>query len=187
MTSPYAPRAGSGPIARVLVATGTVLMLTATVIMIVEGMSRYFLDQSYFWAEESVRFLMIWAFGLTLGAAGFRQLHIRTELLVQSLPAAAQRLCWLIGCATGIGFALILIVSSIPQTLRYYTMGVVSESQMELPMWLLYLAMPVAGLGLLLYYLKSAVLAWRGQDPFLPPPEAQATEQADAIRHGAAV
>lgn len=187
MTSTSPASTGSGPIARVLVATGTVLMLTATAIMIVEGLSRYFLDQSYFWAEESVRFLMIWAFALTLGAAGFRQLHIRTELLVQSLPPAMQRLCWLIGCATGIGFALILIVSSIPQTLRYHTMGVVSESQMELPMWLLYLAMPVAGLGLLLYYLKSAVLAWRGQDPFVPPDAGASSEAARESRHGAAV
>jgi len=187
MNPPSSPSPGSGPIARVLVATGTVLMLTATGIMIVEGLSRYFLDQSYFWAEESVRFLMIWAFGLTLGAAGFRQLHIRTELLVQRLSPAVQRLCWLIGCATGIGFALILIVSSIPQTMRYYTMGVVSESQMELPMWLLYLAMPVAGLGLLLYYVKAIVIAWRGQDPFVPPAVGGVAEAEPATRHGAAV
>lgn len=163
-----------GPFSNFLVSAGAALSLNATAIMIMEGLSRYFLNVSYFWAEESVRFLMIWAFSLTLGIAGFRQLHIRTELLVQKLPASVQRVCWLIACATGIAFSVILVYSSIPQTVRYFTMGVVSESNMELPMWLLYLSMPVAGLGLLWYYLNAAAFAWRGSDPFFSAPTEEA-------------
>src|SRR3546814_15707505 len=113
--------------------------------MILEGFSRYVLNVSYFWAEESVRFLMVWAFFLTLGIAGFRQCHIRTELLVQRLPPAVQRAVWLLSCAAGMAFAFILAYSSIPQVQRFYSMGMVSESSLELPMWLLFLAMPVGG------------------------------------------
>jgi len=182
MNPKAAPFTGAGPVSTFLVSIGAILMLTATGIMIVEGLSRFFINQSYFWAEESVRFLMIWAFCLTLGVAGFRQLHIRTELLVQNLPKALQRACWLLTCATGMAFAVILIYSSIPQTIRYYTMGVVSESNMELPMWILYLAMPVAGLGLLFYYVMAAIHAWRGDDPFIASNPESADSAAPAER-----
>ncbi|MBV7481572.1 TRAP transporter small permease [Bordetella sp. BOR01] len=155
---------------RLVLAAGTILALAATAIMILEGFSRYALNVSYFWAEESVRFLMVWAFFLTLGVAGFRQCHIRTELLVQRLPRAVQRVVWLVSCAAGMLFAFILAYSSIPQVQRFYSMGMVSESSLELPMWILFLAMPVGGVALFLYYACAAWYAWRWGDPFAPEP-----------------
>ena len=159
-----------GRLSRLTLALATVLALGATLIMIVEGFSRYVLNVSYFWAEESVRFLMVWAFFLTLGIAGFRQYHIRTELLVQRLPLMAQRAVWLLSCIAGMGFALILAYSSIPQVIRFYSMGMVSESSLELPMWFLFLAMPVGGLALFFYYASAAWYAWRWGDPFAAEP-----------------
>ena len=164
-----APRFGGlGWASRLVLAVATIMALGATSIMVLEGFSRYVLNISYFWAEESVRFLMVWAFFLTLGVAGFRQYHIRTELLVQRLPAAAQRAAWLLSCAAGMLFAFILAYSSIPQVHRFYTMGMVSESSLELPMWLLFLAMPVGGVALFCYYACAAWHAWRWGDPFAP-------------------
>ncbi|MCD0504719.1 TRAP transporter small permease [Bordetella petrii] len=155
---------------RLVLGVATALALGATFIMILEGFSRYVLNVSYFWAEESVRFLMVWAFFLTLGVAGFRQCHIRTELLVQRLPRALQRATWLLACAAGMAFAFILAYSSIPQVERFRSMGMVSESSLELPMWLLFLAMPVGGVALFLYYACAAWYAWRWGDPFATEP-----------------
>ncbi|MVW69928.1 TRAP transporter small permease [Bordetella sp. 15P40C-2] len=164
-----APEFGKlGWISRLVLGLATIMALAATFIMILEGFSRYALDVSYFWAEESVRFLMVWAFFLTLGIAGFRNYHIRTELLVQRLPRPVQRVVWLVSCVAGMLFAFILAYSSIPQVHRFYTMGMVSESSLELPMWLLFLAMPVGGLALFAYYACAAWYAWRWGDPFAP-------------------
>lgn len=157
-----------GPISCVVLAIATILALGATGIMILEGISRYVLGVSYFWAEESVRFLMVWAFFLTLGIAGFRHYHIRTDLLVQRLPRPMQRAVWLLSCAAGMAFAFILAYSSIPQVHRFYTMGMLSESSLEMPMWLLFLAMPVGGVALFAYYACAAWYAWHGGDPFAP-------------------
>lgn len=177
LTSARRAAAGAAPpfgrlgwASRLVLAVATILALGATSIMILEGFSRYALNVSYFWAEESVRFLMVWAFFLTLGVAGFRHCHIRTELLVQRLPPAVQRAVWLLSCAAGMVFAFILAYSSIPQVLRFYTMGMVSESSLELPMWMLFLAMPVGGVALFLYYACAAWYAWRWGDPFAPEP-----------------
>lgn len=176
-TPPAAPVFGRlGWLSRIILAVGTVLALGATGIMILEGFSRYVLNVSYFWAEESVRFLMVWAFFLTLGVAGFRHYHIRTELLVQRLPRGLQRTVWLLSCVAGMLFAFILAYSSIPQVQRFYSMGMVSESSLELPMWLLFLAMPVGGVALFLYYACAAWYAWRWGDPFAPEPIDEATD-----------
>src|SRR5690606_41382044 len=74
-----------GPASRLVLALATILALSATASMILEGFSRYVLDVSYFWADESVRFLVVWAFFLTLGIAGFRHCLIRAGVSVTPL------------------------------------------------------------------------------------------------------
>lgn len=181
------PFGEAGPVLDFFLTIATVLSLLATAIMILEGLSRYLLNVSYFWAEESVRFMMVWSFSLTVGFAGFKKLHIRTELLVQKFSLTTQRLCWILSCTTGISFAIILIYSSIPQIIRYFDTDMVSESNIELPMWIVYLSMPIAGVGLLWYYLCAARYAWSVGDPFAAEPLNDATDSqsagTDAIRN----
>lgn len=149
-----------------LLGFATLLFLTATAIMLMEGAGRSFFDESYFWAEESVRYLMVWAFFLTLGAAGTAGNHIRTELLVERMPAGIRKAMNLLASAVGAGFSAALMYASIPQLHRYYTMGMMTESSLDLPMWFLFLAMPLGAALLLAYYLRCLVRVLRGEDPF---------------------
>ncbi|MEI4469800.1 TRAP transporter small permease [Frigidibacter sp. MR17.24] len=157
---------------RWLLGLSTLLAVAATLIMLVEAFSRGFLDHSYFWAEESVRYLMIWAFFLTLGAAGRGGFHIRTEMLVDMLPQHLRRVCHLLASLAGIAFAVILFAASIPQITRYYTMGMMTESTLDLPMWALFLAMPIGSTLLGIYYLGCLMRAWHGEEPFGAQPGA---------------
>ena len=154
-------------LAKIVWSVATVFLLVATSIMIVEGLSRFFFNVSYFWAEEVVRFLMVWAFFLTLGIAGFRFYHIRTELLVQRLSVRLQRVTWLLASVAGMIFAGILVYSSFFQVTRLHMMGMVSESNLEIPLWIVFLAVPIGGLALFMYYFMAAVYAWKGTDPFV--------------------
>lgn len=155
-----------GLFSKIVLSVSTLMMLTGTLIMVVEGFSRFFLGVSYFWAEEAVRFLLVWAFFLSLGIAGFRQLHIRTELLVSKLPPVFQKASWILACSMGLIFASILAYSSIAQVRRYYTIGMLSESNLELPMWIVFLAMPVGGTALFIYYAYALWYTIRWGDPF---------------------
>ncbi len=154
-----------------LLSGATLLAVAATGIMLTEAFSRGFLGHSYFWAEESVRYLMIWAFFLAISAAGRNGMHIRTEMLVATLPAWARRLCNILASVAGLVFSLVLLFASIPQVERYYTMGMMTESTLDLPMWALFLAMPIGAVLLAIYYAGCVVRAWKGLDPFLPLPE----------------
>ncbi|MGD9864045.1 MAG: TRAP transporter small permease [Pseudodonghicola sp.] len=170
--------AGTAPVARpspwarfeskILLTTATGFMLLATAIMLFEATGRGFFDHSYFWAEEAVRYLMVWAFFLTIGCAGRAGHMIRTEMFVERLPPALQRIANVITTALGLLFSCILLYASVPQVIRYYTMGMMTESTLDLPMWLMFLAMPIGGALAALYYAGAVLTALRGGAPYAP-------------------
>lgn len=162
-----------------LLSAATLLAVAATGIMLTEAFSRGFLGHSYFWAEESVRYLMIWAFFLAIGATGRNGMHIRTEMLVAALPPWGQWVCNMLASLAGLVFSLIMLFASVPQVERYYTMGMMTESTLDLPMWALFLAMPIGAVLLAIYYAGGLVRAWKGKDPFLPLPESGLSETGE--------
>lgn len=164
-----APRGGwwdrleSGPV----LDFSALLFLASTLVMLSEGLNRSFRDVSFFWAEESVRYLMIWAFFLTLGAAGRHGHHIRTEMLVDAMPPEVRRGMHFASVVAGVAFSVVLFASSLPQLVRYYTMGMVSESNLDIPQWIVFLAMPIGAALLGGYYARCFVVLLRRGDPFV--------------------
>lgn len=151
---------------RLLVWIAVGFFMLATVIMLAEAFSRAFLDHSYFWAEESVRYLVLWAFFLTLGAAGRGGYHIRTDLVCGAVGPRMQIVFGILAALVGLAFSVILFRGSLPQVHRYYTMGMLSESNLEMPMWILFMAMPIGATLLGIFYLRLLVRGLRGTDPF---------------------
>jgi TRAP-type C4-dicarboxylate transport system permease small subunit len=151
---------------RILLNIATAMFLIACGVMLFEGGSRAFLNSSAFWAEESVRYLMVWAFFLTLGMAGRAGHHIRTDLLVTHLGPRMQRVMNLLASLLGIGFCGLLFAASVPQLQRYYSMGMMTESNLDLPLWTLFMIMPIGALIFMLYYIGCLVRTCKGEDPF---------------------
>lgn len=152
----------SGPV----LTLASLLFIGSTLVMLSEGLNRSLRDVSFFWAEESVRYLMIWAFFLTLGIAGRRGLHIRTEMLVNAVSPRWRRRMNLVAVLAGLVFAVVLFGSSLPQLVRYYTMGMMSESSLDIPQWMIFCAMPVGATLWFGYYLRCLWVWWRDGDPF---------------------
>lgn len=169
-TTPQAPQGAKGWWYKfefkILLNLGTAMLLLATAIMLFEGLSRSFLNTSYFWAEESVRYLLIWAFFLVFGVAGSTGHHIRTDLLLGLLPTGLQRVCNGLASFFGVFFSGIMLYASFPQVARYYKMGMMTESNLDLPMWLVFLAMPLGAALLLSYYLRCLYMVFIAKDPF---------------------
>lgn len=169
-----APRAGwwdrfeSG----VILNLAGMLFVASTLVMLSEGLNRSLRDVSFFWAEESVRYLMIWAFFMTLGVAGRRGHHIRTEMLVDAMPRGVRRAMHLASVVAGLAFSAVLFHSSLPQLARYYTMGMISESNLDIPQWIVFLAMPLGAALLFGYYGRCLAVFLRGSDPFAVTPHA---------------
>lgn len=149
-----------------LLNVATFLALFATAVMMMEASSRVFLHHSYFWAEELVRYPMIWAFFMTLGCAGRAGHMIRTEMLVERLPDTLRYIANIISTGLGVLFSGVLFYASVPQIMRYYAIGMRTESTLDFPMWALFLAMPIGAVLMGLYYIGAFVTALRGGDPY---------------------
>ena len=152
----------SGPV----LTLASLLFVVSTLVMLSEGLNRSVRDVSFFWAEETVRFSMISAFFLALGAAGRKGLHIRTEILVDAMPPGLRRGMNLAAVAAGLVFSAVLFGASIPQLIRYYTMGMMSESTLDIPLWVVFCALPLGSALWFGYYLRCLLIWWRKGEPF---------------------
>lgn len=151
---------------RFILSIATVMLIAATVIMLGEGIGRTFFETSFFWAEESVRYLVLCAFFLTLGCAGHAGRHIRTDLVVERFPPGVRRGLGGLVCLLGLASCAILIYASVPQIERYYSLGMTTNSSLDLPMWALFTVLPVGAVLWAIYYLHALCRALSGLDPF---------------------
>lgn len=152
---------------KVLLNISAAMLIVASFIMMLEGLSRSILNTSYFWAEESVRFLLIWAFFIVFGVAGSSGHHIRTDLFIAKLPKGMKHFFNALASLFGMLFSGFMFYASIPQVIRYHKMGMMTESNLDLPMWLVFLAMPLGSAFLFIYYLRCVYLVFKSKDPFV--------------------
>ena len=151
---------------RLFVNIGVVMFLAATGIMLVEAAGRAFFNHSFFWAEEAVRYLFVWAFFLNIGVAGSKGYHIRTGMVVDLLGPKLKIAANGLVCLLGTTFGVILFIASIPHLQRFYKLGMMTESNLDLPLWVLFLAVPIGSVLLCIYYLGALWVTVKGGDAF---------------------
>jgi C4-dicarboxylate transporter, DctQ subunit len=147
---------------RLLLNLATVLMAGSAAVMFYEAGSRTFLSESHWWAEELVRFLVVWSVMLAFGVATRRGNYIRMELLVDALPPWGQRLAAWLNCLAGLAFAVLFTIAAWRSVVHLHVVGMMTESSLDLPLWFVRLALPIGGLLYALYFVRLAVVLWRG-------------------------
>ena len=101
---------------------------------------RYVLNESLFWAEEAVRFSMVWSVLLASAVVARERAHIRIDVVENLLPPGRRRVLELGLDLLMIVFMLILGITGVQFAGR--SMMQTSPS-LGLPMWLVYCAVPV--------------------------------------------
>ena len=147
-----------------------ILLAIMTIIMSAEVLCRYFLGHSLIWAEELVRYMFIWT--IFIGSASCVPLksHITVDLLAQVLP---KKVCHWMDCIATlvwIGICGWFGYLSASYTVTVFQRGAFSTA-MHLPMWIVYLALP---LGFLLMLIRLIVLFY--QDYIHKNPEQEAEQ-----------
>lgn len=129
---------------------GAGLLATMTLITVVEVVRRYFLSQSFPWAEESVRYMLVW---LTFigGAAAYRSCGIAFfDLLTCRLTGAKSRAVSLAANS----LVLALLCFSFDRVVKAITSPAVtkaSSATLGIPMWVVYLGIAI-GLALMIVF-----------------------------------
>ena len=124
------------------------LLLSASVIIFVNVVLRYVFNTGFIWAEEFVRYEIVWLVFIGGSVAARKGIHIGVDAVLHVLPAAAAR-------ALKVTVGLICIAFS--AALVWYGVELVQQTQMfrqrtsamQAPFWIVQLAVPI-GAGLML-------------------------------------
>ncbi|MBQ9566026.1 MAG: TRAP transporter small permease [Synergistaceae bacterium] len=133
-------------------------LLLTTLILFINVALRYGFSASTSWAEELIRYLMIWITFIGGGVCVRRGAHIRMDFLLSALPARWRtRLTRLV---YGLSAAFCAALAWYGVRLVGFTLAHEQISPaLELPMWIPYSAMPVGLTLMALHFLQKAVSA----------------------------
>ena len=129
-------------------------ILSSAIFLFVNVVLKWLFQTSLVWAEEYAKFAIIWITFAGCGAAVRCNAHMRITALLDALgpkPQKALNTCVALVC---IAFSVFLVVYGSKVTINLIRTGQTSPS-MGLPMWLVYLSLPVGGGLMVVRFLQS--------------------------------
>jgi TRAP-type C4-dicarboxylate transport system permease small subunit len=143
---------------RVAVRAVVVAMFTAIVVVVFsQVVSRFVFNAPFSWSEELARYLQVWLIMLGSAACLRKGLHLAVDYAVHSLPDAPKRTLHLISLAAIMFFLGVVFVSGI--SLIAATLSQRTPA-LQIPIWVIYLAIPVGSLLMLLESIDLVLQAW---------------------------
>ena len=143
----------------------TALLIFSMCVMFYEASSRSILSQSHWWAEELVRFLIVWSVLLSFGVASRNGNYIRMDLLYNKLPLQWRLFMSWLNCLGGLFFCGVLVVAGYEQVAHLEKIGMMTDSNLDTELWIIRLVLPIAGLLYSIYFLRMAGSLLKGELP----------------------
>lgn len=135
-------------------------MAAATLVTFVSVTLRYAFGTGFTWATELTIYLFIWMakFGAAYGVR--TGIHVGVDYVVNKAGPGLRRLLVVAGMLLGVVFTAIIAFFGARWVVFIHGTGQVSPD-LEWPMWIIYLAIPL-GSGLMCYrFLQGLVRFWR--------------------------
>ena len=134
------------------------LGLLALVIGLLQVIGRYFDPaQAISYAEEVIVYLIIWAIMIVSSQLVKRDGHVRPDLVLRLLPPRYLRIVEIFNCLVAIVFCGALIWYGWEIVDTSLLIDETSSTDLQFPMWIYYLALPVGGALMLLRYIMRLV------------------------------
>lgn len=135
----------------------TTLLLSSSLILFVNVVARYVFNTGIVWAEELVRYEIIWMVFVGGSVAVRKGIHIGVEVLLKVLPRRAEQALRVTVGLICVAFCLVLLIYSVELAQQTRSFGQ-RTSAMQMPFWIVQLAIPV-GAGLMLIRFSQEL--WR--------------------------
>lgn len=138
----------------------TAILVTISVVLVVQVFMRYFVNSPLVWAEELARYLLVWCTMIGTSLAVRESRHIVVDfapILFGPRSVGVFRLISMLGI---IVFSIVIIIYSVPFVQRVQQMNQLSPS-LEIPVWWVYLALPVGAAASILRAIQQIYLQWR--------------------------
>jgi C4-dicarboxylate transporter, DctQ subunit len=134
------------------------LGLIALVIGLLQVVGRY-IDpaRAISYAEEVIVYLIIWAIMIVSSQLVRRDGHVRPDLVLRLLPPRHLRLVEIFNCLVAIVFCAALVWYGWQIVDTSLLIDETSSTDLQFPMWIYYLALPVGSTLMLLRYIMRLV------------------------------
>ncbi|MBO8162157.1 MAG: TRAP transporter small permease [Brevibacillus sp.] len=136
-----------------------VTIFLATVLVFVNVVLRAF-GAGTTWSEELIRYLIIWLTFIGGSICVRKGEHVGIELLPEFLPNRFKRVLRIIVNVIVISFLLFLLKYSVELTQFNFQTGQTAPA-LGIPMYIVYLCLPIGALLMIIRYAADIVEAWR--------------------------
>jgi len=155
--------------------TGVIILLFAVMLsaVLIQVGGRYVFNYSIAAASEIATFSQIWLVMLGAGIAMARHQHVAIDILPAQLPLPLARAASVAIAIVILLFLGVLAWSSLP----LLQLGAMQKSAaMQLPMWIMYLCLPIGAAYIALELFVSVADRW--DDPFLVKASGNSDEES---------
>ncbi|MEM5585571.1 MULTISPECIES: TRAP transporter small permease [unclassified Roseibium] len=145
----------------------TSLILSATLVAIVQVIARYVFNNSLYWSEEFILYALITMSFLTMGMGVRYASHISVEAVYAIASPRMAKFLQIGAACLGLVFAGVLIWYGTKLSLNTSRMGQMSPA-MRIPVGYIYTVIPVSGAFMVLRYLLVLQELFAGRS-YVPP------------------
>ena len=130
----------------------------AMLVGIVQVAGRYFFPSlAISWAEEVIVYLIVWGVMIISSQLVRTDGHVRPDLVLRLVPPAGQRWLEAFNCVVALVFCVGMVWYGWQIVETSWMIDETSSTDLQFPMWLYYLALPVGSALMLLRYVMRLV------------------------------
>lgn len=131
-----------------------VSLIFIILLVFLQVLSRYIFNFSVGWTAELARYLLIWITWISTSYAIRHREHIRVDTLVKSFPLPVQKIIEVIVILLWSIFALVMAMVG-TEIVMDIQMVNQKTSTLNLPMWVVYLIIPIGGFLMLIRLIQQ--------------------------------
>lgn len=141
----------------------TIMMMIMVILIFTQVFTRYILSNSLGWTEEASRYLFIWLIFMSIGIAFVDKKHISIDIVLDILPEKFKKVILQLSYIILMGLSIFLFIQGMEliSTLQEFSQ---KSSSLQIPMWLVYLALPVGFLIAAIRLIHVSILLYVKND-----------------------
>lgn len=138
----------------------TLFLITMSIFIFIQVISRYVFGNAFTWTEELSRYMFIWLIYLAIGI-GFREnRHISIDVVVDALPEKMRKIVKQVNYIFLFALSCFFVWEGYVLVVQMQMFGQVSAN-MQIPMWLVYLSLPVGFVFTAVRLLQASIDLWK--------------------------
>lgn len=140
-----------------------IILLAATIVLFINIFLRYAFSAGFHWAEEFVRYAIMWMVFIGSSACVRRNEHLSVNALTGRFTGTMKTVAHVFANLVALAFAFFLLYYGMELTLKIAQTGQ-STPALEMPKYFIYMSIPVAGLLMSVRYLQRIYLIIKGTE-----------------------